>query len=41
MLRQLGPYYCFIILFNFYMCIIIDLFKKQLLSFSKNELFIK
>ena len=36
MLRQLGPYYCFIILFNIYMCIIIDLFKKQLLSFSEN-----
>jgi hypothetical protein len=32
MLRQLGPYYCFIILFNIYMCIIIYLFKRQLLS---------
>ena len=41
MLRQLGPYYCFIILFNIYMCIIIYLFKRQLLSFSENELFIK
>jgi Na+/proline symporter len=41
MLRQLGPYYCFIILFNIYMCIIIDLYKKQLLSLSENELFIK
>ena len=40
-LRQLGPYYCFIILFNIYMCIIIYLFKRQLLSFSENELFIK
>ena len=29
MLRQLGPYYCFIILFNIYMCIIIDLFLKD------------
>jgi hypothetical protein len=34
MLRQLGPYYCFIILFNIYMCIILYLFKRQLLSFS-------
>jgi hypothetical protein len=40
-LRQLGPYYCLIILFNIYMCIIIYLFKRQLLSFSENELFIK
>jgi hypothetical protein len=40
MLRQLGPYFCFIILFNIYMCIIIYLFKRQLLSFSENELFI-
>ena len=39
MLRQLRPYYCFIILFNIYMGIIIDLFKRQLLSFSENELF--
>ena len=39
--RQLGPYYCFIILFNIYMCIIIYLFKRQLLSFNENELFIK
>ena len=41
MLRQLGPYYCFIILFNIYMCIIIYLFKRQLLSFRENTLFIK
>ena len=41
MLRQLGPYYCFIILFNIYMCIIIYLFKGLLLSFSENKLFIK
>ena len=40
MLRQLGPYFCFIILFNIYMCIIIYLFKRQLLSFSENEFFI-
>ena len=39
--KMSGPYYCFIILFNIYMCIIIYLFKRQLLSFSENELFIK
>ena len=38
MLRQLGPYYCFIILFNIYMCIIIYLFKRQLLSFSEKRI---